>query len=127
MPGPAAQPEGAASFAVYQVLGTRAGDVPRWQAPGYQAPLIGRVRELEELQDAWRLCRQGRGQVVSVVGEAGSGKSRLLHEFRQGLGDDGVRWLAAACPSSHAPAPMSWWQTSCAACWGSHPLSMART
>ena len=102
---PTAQPEGAASFAVYQVLGTRAGDVPRWQAPGYQAPLIGRVRELEELQDAWRLCRQGRGQVVSVVGEAGSGKSRLLHEFRQGLGDDGVRWLAAACPSSYAPGP----------------------
>jgi adenylate cyclase len=102
---PAAQPEGAASFAVYQVLGTRAGDVPRWQAPGYQAPLIGRARELEELQDAWRLCRQGRGQVVSVVGEAGSGKSRLLHEFRRGLGDDGIRWLAAACPSSHAPGP----------------------
>ena len=81
---PANPARGAASFAVYQVLGTRAGDAPRWQAPGYQAPLIGRARELEELQDAWRLCRQGRGQVVSVVGEAGVRKVAAAPRIPQG-------------------------------------------
>ncbi len=57
------------------------------------------------LREAWHACRQGRGQIYSIVGEAGSGKSRLLHEFRQGFGESGVRWLAAACPSSYRPGP----------------------
>ncbi len=107
------------AFAAYQVLGPTAGDPFRWQAPGHQAPLIGRQRELATLQEAWHVCRQGRGQIVSIAGEAGSGKSRLLQEFRQGVDPPGtgpaeqgtsgstreIRWLAAACRSSYRPGP----------------------
>lgn len=42
---------------------------------------VGRDIELEQLLRAQRLAGHGRGQVVSIVGEAGVGKSRLLHEF----------------------------------------------
>src|SRR5262249_629141 len=42
--------------------------------------------------------RSGRGHIVFVVGEAGIGKSRLLHEFRARLGD-GATWLEGAAIS----------------------------
>ena len=42
---------------------------------------IGRDIELEQLRQAAAHARCGRGQIVAIVGEAGVGKSRLLHEF----------------------------------------------
>ncbi|MDF3834760.1 adenylate/guanylate cyclase domain-containing protein [Cupriavidus basilensis] len=46
------------------------------------ARFVGRVRELEQLREAWALAQAGRGQIVGVVGEPGVGKSRLFHEFK---------------------------------------------
>jgi class 3 adenylate cyclase/tetratricopeptide (TPR) repeat protein len=43
-------------------------------------PLIGRERELRRLLAAWRDARARRPRVVELVGEAGSGKSRLAAE-----------------------------------------------
>ena len=52
---------------------------------------VGRERELTELQSALELARSGHGQVVAVVAEAGTGKSRLVYEFKATLsGDCGV-------------------------------------
>src|SRR5215475_10343120 len=42
---------------------------------------VGRNAELEQLRDALDRAKQGRGQVVAVVGEPGVGKSRLFWEF----------------------------------------------
>jgi class 3 adenylate cyclase/tetratricopeptide (TPR) repeat protein len=42
---------------------------------------VGRDPELAHLIRAQEQARNGRGQVVAVVGEAGVGKSRLFHEF----------------------------------------------
>ena len=44
-------------------------------------PFVGRDVELAELLGAQRLAGHGHGQVVAVAGEAGVGKSRLVHEF----------------------------------------------
>jgi len=41
---------------------------------------IGRSAELEALREAASLTEQQHGQVVAIVGEAGVGKSRLVHE-----------------------------------------------
>ncbi len=46
-------------------------------------PLRGRDRELGLLLDRWELAQEGRGQVVSLSGEPGIGKSRLLMAFRE--------------------------------------------
>jgi class 3 adenylate cyclase/tetratricopeptide (TPR) repeat protein len=44
---------------------------------------VGRDHELECLKDAFKKVQSGEGQIVSLVGEAGVGKSRLLLEFRR--------------------------------------------
>jgi predicted ATPase len=37
------------------------------------------------------------GQLVSVIGEAGIGKSRLLHEFKQWLAHEGAPYVEGSC------------------------------
>ena len=60
------------------------------------ATFVGRRHDLELLQGRLRSAVAGRGQVVGIVGEAGLGKSRLLHELRQSLGPD-VRYVEGRC------------------------------
>lgn len=48
---------------------------------GLSAPLVGRGDAVERLLAAFDRMQGGSAQVVSVVGEAGAGKSRLLAEF----------------------------------------------
>src|SRR5713101_1042782 len=43
---------------------------------------VGREREVAELKRALELARGGHGQIVAAVAEAGTGKSRLLYEFK---------------------------------------------
>ena len=43
---------------------------------------IGREREMEAMRHAAELARAGHGQIVAAVAEAGTGKSRLLFEFK---------------------------------------------
>jgi class 3 adenylate cyclase len=57
---------------------------------------IGRTKEMQTLQDAYQEVQSGSGQVVGIVGEAGVGKSRLLLEFRQGLGGEPL-YLEGRC------------------------------
>ena len=61
-------------------------------------PYVGRERELRMLFECFEQVTAGHGQVVFVVGEAGIGKSRLLHEFRRRLGDQAT-WLEGRCIS----------------------------
>lgn len=50
---------------------------------GLETRMIGRQHELEQLQAAYaRLHRQGKLTVITIVAEAGLGKSRLLYEFQ---------------------------------------------
>jgi class 3 adenylate cyclase len=66
---------------------------------------VGRVDELQQLERALSLSREGRGQLVAVVAEAGSGKSRLFHEFKSTL--PSVCKLLEAYSVSHGRAS-SW-------------------
>jgi predicted ATPase len=58
--------------------------------------LLERDAEVRVLHEAVAAARAGRGSVVLVSGEAGIGKSSLVHEFLGGL-DRGVRTLVGAC------------------------------
>ncbi|HET6406849.1 MAG TPA: SpoIIE family protein phosphatase, partial [Chthoniobacteraceae bacterium] len=46
-------------------------------------PLTGRDTEVGLLSDRWEQAQEGMGQVVLIVGEAGLGKSRLVHTLKQ--------------------------------------------
>jgi predicted ATPase/class 3 adenylate cyclase len=46
---------------------------------------VGRDEELAQLRRAFELARSGRGQLVAIVAEAGTGKSRLVYEFKARL------------------------------------------
>lgn len=58
-------------------------------AHGLTAPMVGRAAELGSLIEAFGRVTAGRAEVVSVVGEAGTGKSRLIAEFLARLESDG--------------------------------------
>jgi predicted ATPase len=60
---------------------------------------VGRDPELEQLRRAQQLAGDGHGQVVAVVGEAGVGKSRLVHEFSHSHRLQGWRVLESASVS----------------------------
>ena len=69
---------------VYQVLGARPRAFYRGMrlVEGVATRMIGRKAELDTLKDAYHTAiENGELQVVTVVGEAGLGKSRLLYEF----------------------------------------------
>ncbi len=69
------------------------------------SPLLGRDEELAVLASRWRRARGGEGQVVTIIGEAGFGKSRLLEEFQRGLSDTPHTWIAFPCSQLLANAP----------------------
>jgi len=56
-----------------------------WSSPRF----VGRAAELQTLEQAIARAEQHRGQIVGIVGEAGVGKSRLLHESLRRL----TSWL----------------------------------
>jgi class 3 adenylate cyclase/tetratricopeptide (TPR) repeat protein len=59
---------------------------------GLRAPLIGRDDELRMLVDVHRkLATERRAALVTVFGNAGVGKSRLVAEFVEAIGPDRVR------------------------------------
>ena len=60
-------------------------------------PFIGRERELELLLDGFGRSKTGRGQAVSIIADAGVGKSRLLYEFRKSVANENVTFLEGKC------------------------------
>ncbi len=69
---------------------------------GLRAELIGRDEEFAKLKEVLAKVLQGRGQMVSLIGEAGVGKSRLVAELKAHAlthDDDRPRplWLEGRC------------------------------
>jgi class 3 adenylate cyclase len=78
-----------------QILKGKVSPVPAWRAirvvaqrggvgrsEALEAPFVGRDEELRQLKDLFHATgREGRARLVSVIGPAGIGKSRLAWEF----------------------------------------------
>jgi class 3 adenylate cyclase/tetratricopeptide (TPR) repeat protein len=79
----------------YRVLGRKEkpGQLRGLTAHGIQSPLVGREGEVEILKGALARLLEGEGSIISIVGEAGIGKSRLLSEIRQEHQTERLRWL----------------------------------
>ena len=69
------------------------------------SPLVGREGEFEFLADCCERVGAGRGQAVSLVGDAGSGKSRLAYELRRRLEGTSFGFLKADCLPHGEAAP----------------------
>jgi class 3 adenylate cyclase/tetratricopeptide (TPR) repeat protein len=57
---------------------------------------VGREEELHLLINRWERVCEGEGQVVTIVGEAGIGKSRLVRRFHEQIADSPYTWIEAA-------------------------------
>ncbi|MFG1779785.1 AAA family ATPase [Micromonospora sp. NPDC049048] len=101
-------------------LAGKALPVDVWHATGtsrpapaaHEGPLIGRRRELAAARDLIvRAVRERSPRWLSLVGPAGSGRSRLLHELTRAVRTvDGapVRWCVTHCPPYQEPlAPVA--------------------
>jgi tetratricopeptide (TPR) repeat protein len=81
----------------------------RGPSAGRRPPtFVGRGRELGLLWSRLEDALRGHGQVVGLVGEAGIGKSRLLHEFRERLlaePERRVTYLEGRCHSYASAVP----------------------
>lgn len=91
----------------YRVIGLRQLDRKPRGIPGLHSPMVGRDREAEILNRCVEDLQRARGQIISIIGEAGLGKSRLKIELREGL-PEGVSWLEGRCyahtqTTSYAP------------------------
>lgn len=72
---------------------------------GRLTPHINREAELEELTATWHDVQNGATRIVLVSGEAGVGKSRLLHHFRRTALAESVTVLECLCtPLTQATA-----------------------
>jgi class 3 adenylate cyclase len=60
---------------------------------GLKARLIGRDRELKQMEMAAMRLRRKEGTVLTVSGDAGTGKSRLISEFKASHAVEAIRWL----------------------------------
>ena len=65
----------------YRIVGLPENAQPASVTQRERTPFVGREREMSQLQELWRSTLRGRGSLALVSGEAGIGKSRLIHEF----------------------------------------------
>lgn len=93
-----------APLPLQHILGLQAAHRP---APS--RALVGREEERERLRQALRETRQGEGHLVSVVGEAGIGKSRLVEETITLAGKQGFRVMIAHTPPYGERVPYTPW------------------
>jgi predicted ATPase/class 3 adenylate cyclase len=87
---------------VYRVVGESAAQ-SRLDVAGATGltPLVGRKPEVSLLRERWAQSTDGRGQVVLLSGEAGIGKSRLVHVLTEHIADDGALRLTLRCSPYH--------------------------
>jgi tetratricopeptide (TPR) repeat protein/class 3 adenylate cyclase len=68
-------------------------------------PFVGREHERAALAEQLTSAREGVGRLTVLVGEAGAGKSRLLHELRDRALESGVRVLVGRCDAYGGTTP----------------------
>jgi len=59
---------------------------------GLRAELTGRKAEMARLSEAVERLRKGKGSVIAICGSAGTGKSRLVEEFKATLDLKEIQW-----------------------------------
>lgn len=92
----------------HRVLG-ESGAHTRLEAtdPSAFTPFTGRTAELTQLERLVAESRNGCGHIAVVVGDAGIGKSRIIHELREHVRGSALRVLQGRCRSFGGISPYS--------------------
>ena len=77
---------------VYKVLSMKDQPSKIHRLTGLRAELIGRKSEMAELSEAVEKLREGKGSIIGICGDAGTGKSRLVEDFKASLDLESIRW-----------------------------------
>ncbi len=96
----------------YEVLGAKVVPESLRGLAGLTSPLVGRQKEFDLLLDKLGDLRSGRGSAVTVIGEAGLGKSRLLAELKHAsdASDDTPTWVEGRAISYGQSIPYYPWR-----------------
>ena len=78
---------------VHQVLSQRDKPLTIRRLSGLRANLVGRDVEMAELSEAVQNLNNGKGRIFTICGAAGTGKSRLVEEFKGQLDLDQIQWI----------------------------------
>lgn len=99
-----------AAIVAYEVLGVidEPGALRLVESRGLTR-LVGRDEELAQLEACYQRLHGHLPQLVAIVGEAGSGKSRLIHEVKQRLLPERPALLEARCASLTQMQPYAPW------------------
>ncbi|HKO51956.1 MAG TPA: protein kinase [Polyangiaceae bacterium] len=83
---------------VYRVLGEGEALSRFEQAQATRlTPLEGREREMAFFRELWQSAKDGRGQLVILSGDAGIGKSRIVHALRDRVTEERNTRLTSQC------------------------------
>jgi class 3 adenylate cyclase len=77
---------------IYKVQSPRELPSKTHRVSGLRAALIGRSAEMAHLLRAVDRLRRGKGTVFFICGDVGTGKSRLVEEFRATLDQEAIQW-----------------------------------
>jgi class 3 adenylate cyclase/tetratricopeptide (TPR) repeat protein len=69
-------------------------------------PLIGRAHEMGLIRERWHLARQGEGQIVTVIGEAGIGKSRIIEALQEEVAAEAHARINLQCTPYHSDSAL---------------------
>ncbi len=92
----------AESTPVWRAVRVKSDRTQRSMSGGWESPFVGREEELRLLKDALHATeRSRRSRLVSIVGEAGIGKTRLAWELRKYVGGlaDNIYWHDGRSPA----------------------------
>lgn len=67
-----------------------------------QTRLVGREKELSQLHDYYSNTRKGRGSVCFISGDEGTGKHRLIEEFKIFCEETGALFITGMCVDKDA-------------------------
>ena len=70
---------------IYKVLSQKERPITTRRLSGLRSDLVGRKVEMAELSEAVENLAEGKGRIFSICGDAGTGKSRLVEEFKSTL------------------------------------------
>jgi class 3 adenylate cyclase len=77
---------------IYKVLSPKEAISKTHRLSGLRSELIGRRVEMDQLKEAVDNLKKGKSSSFSIIGDAGTGKSRLVEELRNSLDINTIQW-----------------------------------